>query len=117
MIKNPISKTGQIKYFEVFKIAVVILAFFALFSYIGENTLSYLDQLKLAFVIDTMIEVILIMIVINEIRSLKGLLDSIKIKIISYRIKRVEITVLKHINTVIISFKQPIFIRLNVLRC
>lgn len=117
MIKNPIAKNGQIKYFELLKIAVVILSFFAWVSYLVESAHTLNNILSTIFTTELILSIITITLLINELHTIISLIKSMKIRIKSYKINQKTITVLNEIYTVITSYTKTIFIELQVLRC
>lgn len=117
MFKSPISKDGKIRYFEVVKIAVVVLTVFALFSKVSESSISLLVTLKLVIIIEVMLCISLVLLVLNEVRTIISIIKSFKLIIQSYRIKQRFITVLQNVITVVLKYKEKIFIKIHVLRC
>lgn len=117
MFKNPLSKTGSIRYFELFKIAVVILTFFAWGSYLSELRETYLVSVQLILFIESMVLIALTLLVLNECNRIIALVKAFKVRIQSYRVTYRFIRSIIHVQAVITLYRQRLFFTFDVLRC
>lgn len=117
MLRSPISETGKIRYVEIVKIAVLILSFFAWFSYISEYAETFLNVVHVQLFIEVTILVTLLVLAINEFHTIIALIQALKIKILSYQVKENVSAVLHQLKTVVVLYKNKYFITFNVFRC
>lgn len=117
MIKNPISKTGHIRYFELFKFVFVLFLFLASITYFIEHLEHMVNMVYIVLITEYIVILSLLLLIFNDIKILLQLIQSVRVYIrqyqIKYKIKKLIITN----QVIIIQYKNNIFKENNVLLC
>lgn len=120
MIKNPITNTGEVRYFEIFKIFLLLSFFYAFSSVLTDKNFLLVSQASVYLVLTLfgLLTLIMSIVVVQESISLFRLLKSFTIQFIQFRV----VVVMKEITVVIHRLQElPLFInshlRLCVVQC
>ena len=121
MIKSPITKTGDIRYFEVIKIFILISFFFMFFS--KTLTTHFAPMEKASSVMVTTLTVLfifhLLVSLLSEFKELYNILRSFVITFIDVpRLKTKDfVKIFIQSGTQFIPLNKNIYLKLNVIRC
>ena len=121
MIKSPITNSGDIRYFEVIKIFVLISFFFGILSklFITYSTPLQNASTVMLTVLTTMYIIQLIMASLSELKELMLILKSFVIRLIELpKLKAKELVkVIVESGNLVLPLNENRYLKLNVVRC
>lgn len=121
MIKSPISKTGDIKYFEVIKIVILISLFYGYFTKYSVESFSTISQATPIMIIIISV-LFIVQIVLTGFKEAQELMDLVlSFKLIPATQKRLKLEIIHEIvlnvKDIFITIKTNTYLRINVIRC